>query len=250
MISLLNIISVLSFSFFCLFVLFGWGAMTSRVLSITKPSFSSNLIIGFVSVSFFIELLNFILPINWLVSLLFGCIGLLGAGSVINNKEKVKSFFKKHQKITFILFLILSYWALRVIKISTNYDTAAYHLQVIRWLNEYPIIPGVGNIHSHLAYNQSYFGFLSLLQFFPYFPKGFEVGALIIFMLMLFFLMERGKKISGWLASVAFFLYLISHSAGSTLFSPTPDLAFGFIEILIFVLMIDFCLEKNQKIKV
>jgi len=249
MISFLNIILVLFTSFFSIFILFGWGRIISKVFYITKPSLSSTLIVGFVFTSFLIELLNFILPINWIVSLAISFVGLLGGGHSINKRGQIKSFFKSHQKVALVLLAILVYWALRVIKVSTNYDTAAYHLQIIRWFNEYPIIPGIGNIHTHLAYNQSYFGFLSLLQFFPYFQKGFEIGALIMFMIMLFFLIERSKKLSGWFASIAFFLYLVSHSAGSTLFSPTPDLTFGFVEILIFTLMIDFLLEKNQKIK-
>lgn len=38
-----------------------------------------------------------------------------------------------------------------------HYDTGLYHAQSIRWIEEYGIIPGLGNLHSRLAYNSSAF---------------------------------------------------------------------------------------------
>lgn len=34
-----------------------------------------------------------------------------------------------------------------------NPDTGIYHAQAIRWLEEYPAVPGLGNLHSRFAYN-------------------------------------------------------------------------------------------------
>lgn len=38
-----------------------------------------------------------------------------------------------------------------------HYDTGLYHAQSIRWIEEYGIVPGLGNLHSRLAYNSSAF---------------------------------------------------------------------------------------------
>ncbi len=38
-----------------------------------------------------------------------------------------------------------------------NYDTALYHAQAIRWIEGFPAIPGLGNLHMRFAYNSSWF---------------------------------------------------------------------------------------------
>ena len=38
-----------------------------------------------------------------------------------------------------------------------HYDTGLYHAQSIRWIEEYGIVPGLGNLHSRLAYNSASF---------------------------------------------------------------------------------------------
>ncbi len=37
-----------------------------------------------------------------------------------------------------------------------HYDTYLYHAQAIRWIEEYGVVPGLGNLHNRLAYNSSF----------------------------------------------------------------------------------------------
>lgn len=56
--------------------------------------------------------------------------------------------------IAALLFLLFAYGT------STgyiHYDTGLYHAQSIRWIEEYGIVPGLGNLHSRLAYNSAAF---------------------------------------------------------------------------------------------
>lgn len=38
----------------------------------------------------------------------------------------------------------------------THYDTALYHAQAIRWVEEYGVVKGLGNLHFRFAYNSSF----------------------------------------------------------------------------------------------
>lgn len=38
-----------------------------------------------------------------------------------------------------------------------HYDTDLYHAQSIRWIEEYGVVKGLGNLHNRLAYNSSFF---------------------------------------------------------------------------------------------
>ncbi len=58
---------------------------------------------------------------------------------------------------------------LTVIEISThtpgNPDTGLYHAQTIRWIETFPVVPGLGNLHSRLAYNSSWLTLNALFSF-------------------------------------------------------------------------------------
>ena len=46
-----------------------------------------------------------------------------------------------------------------------HYDSDLYHAQAIRWIEEYGIVRGLGNLHVRLAYNSSAFALSALYSF-------------------------------------------------------------------------------------
>lgn len=65
-----------------------------------------------------------------------------------------------------IMMLILV-WAYCTSRGYMHYDSDLYHAQSIRWIEEYGIVKGLGNIHVRFAYNSSFFA-LSALYSMPY----------------------------------------------------------------------------------
>ncbi len=57
------------------------------------------------------------------------------------------------------LFLLFAYGTSRGI---IHYDTSLYHAQSIRWIEEYGVVKGLGNLHCRLAYNSSSFALSAL----------------------------------------------------------------------------------------
>jgi hypothetical protein len=53
-----------------------------------------------------------------------------------------------------------------------TYDTGLYHLNAVRWLKTYAIVPGLGNLHGRLAYNNSSFLYDALLDLGPWAGRG------------------------------------------------------------------------------
>lgn len=60
------------------------------------------------------------------------------------------------------LFLLFAYGTSRGI---IHYDTGLYHAQSIRWIEEYGVVKGLGNLHCRLAYNSSAFCLSALYSF-------------------------------------------------------------------------------------
>lgn len=64
--------------------------------------------------------------------------------------------------VTVLLLLLFAYGTSTGV---IHYDTGLYHAQSIRWIEEYGIVPGLGNLHSRLAYNSASFCLSALYSF-------------------------------------------------------------------------------------
>lgn len=45
-----------------------------------------------------------------------------------------------------------------------QYDTGLYHAQAIRWIEDYGVVPGLGNLHMRLAYNSAFMSLQALFS--------------------------------------------------------------------------------------
>lgn len=76
---------------------------------------------------------------------------------VISEKLKNSSI---GYKITLILLTLI--WGYCTSRGYMHYDSDLYHAQSIRWIEEYGIVAGLGNIHVRFAYNSSFFALSAL----------------------------------------------------------------------------------------
>ena len=66
-------------------------------------------------------------------------------------------------KLLLLLFLILLL-AYGTSRGFMHVDTGLYHAQSIRWIEEYGVVPGLGNLHSRFAYNSAAFALCALFS--------------------------------------------------------------------------------------
>lgn len=85
---------------------------------------------------------------------------------VVWKKEIAAIFFEKLcnrtvlYKITIVVITVL--WCYCTSRGYMHYDSDLYHAQSIRWIEEYGIVKGLGNIHVRFAYNSSIFALSAL----------------------------------------------------------------------------------------
>lgn len=108
---------------------------------------------------------------------LFGGVGLLAniflsVGAVLSlfldMKGTKKNFceIRSHTNgvcliVTAVLFVLWAYFSSRG---YIHYDSDLYHGQSIRWIEEYGVVPGLGNLHNRLAYNSSSYALSALFS--------------------------------------------------------------------------------------
>lgn len=106
---------------------------------------------------------------------LFGGVGALANGILLAVCIMVAIVWRKPIKSTIVqslkesgrahLIVILALvviWGYCTSRGYMHYDSDLYHAQSIRWIEEYGVVPGLGNIHVRFAYNSSFFALSAL----------------------------------------------------------------------------------------
>ena len=123
------------------------------------------------------------------------------------------------------------------------YDSGLYHFNSIRWLQEYAIVPGLGNLHGRLAYNNTFFGYIASLNAFPPFSYGHNLGnsflLILVFAECLYPIFHRRAQNSHVsqlviITKVCLIPLILVYSIDDSLSSPTPDIASALIRIVLF----------------
>lgn len=227
-------------------VLYGWGNLAWRCLGMSAPEKLSTLTIwlGFCVVLSVLELVHLFVTINWVVTVTLIIVGLIGfryqrkyfAQSVL---QTLRATIQQYPWQVLIVSVMIVLWCLRAMGIPNNYDSGLYHFQSIRWLNEEPIVLGLGNLHWRLALNQAYFGFLALLNFAPYWNKGYAAGGLFLLLLTLLTIFEFAQKQSAqYKLSIGLILFLSLGFVAASIVNPSPDNAVTLLEMVLFIYLL------------
>jgi hypothetical protein len=127
------------------------------------------------------------------------------------------------------------------------FDSGLYHFSSIRWLNEEPLVPGLANLHWRLALNQSYFGFIALLNIAPYWNKGYAAAGILLLALTtatLFQVTARSPVVWRYVLVGLFFVYL-NQLAGAVA-NPSPDFVVALLELVVFLYLYELIAQQSH----
>lgn len=74
------------------------------------------------------------------------------------SEERIKPW------IVICIGVLVLLWAYFTSRGYMHYDSDLYHAQSIRWIEEYGVVPGLGNLHERFAYNSSFFALSALFS--------------------------------------------------------------------------------------
>ena len=233
------------------FCLLSWGQLTIRVLGINPDTIQiHHAWIGLTSILGIANLAQIFLPITWHISLAFLLIATLNAYYYRNSWQDLLALLKRsvlhHPLLSFVTCLAICCLSSGALLAPGNYDSGLYHFTTIAWLNQHPITLGLGNLHGRLAFNQSYFSAVALLNVYPLWNKGYSVaGPLLIYLGFASIAFGGLEKIRlGLYLQIAFF-FLIA-SLCTDISAPTPDLAISVLQIVIFAQLIWLSYQKYE----
>jgi hypothetical protein len=158
-------------------LLTGLGTWVMRRVGVDAPDnaptallYLSRFWVGYAPCIALLQLVHLVTPINALVTAAVLCLC-----AVVSLSRAVEAWRRRaaHAEATprwvwwawLGAMLCIAFWlANRALSPQLDFDTGFYHLSAIRWLNEFPLVPGLANLHYRLGFNQSSFLLSALLN--------------------------------------------------------------------------------------
>ena len=141
-----------------------------------------------------------------------------------------------------------------------RYDMGLYYLKTIRWIESFPIVPGLANVQDHLGFNQSAFLPISLFDSLTPDRWGlFLVGGILPWLgitLSLFAILrlaiaslrhdDSALKRSKWLTQISLPAWIFTFLTGDSS-SASPDCISACLMLHIFLVFAGFALQQDEE---
>ena len=136
-----------------------------------------------------------------------------------------------------------------------NGDTGIYYLNAIRWASDYPVVPGLGNLHLFLALNSSHFLYASLVDVGPWeFRSQHVVNGLLLAVLLAQIAWSVAQLLTvpgAWRLRHLYFTLLLPivlkwSDSRFWVSSPAPDLPIFILGILLVASLLDMIESPDQ----
>lgn len=144
----------------------GWGfvKILQRIVVVKIKSIEGFIAIGFMLVTWYAQAFSIFYKVCSLANLLLCCVCV---ACVISFRTSfVKDFRECVQKYNgkkgIIVISLIVIWAYLTSRGYMHYDSDLYHAQSIRWIEEYGVVKGLGQIHLRFGYNSSLFAVSAL----------------------------------------------------------------------------------------
>jgi hypothetical protein len=202
----------------------------------------------------FLQVWNLYLPITfhcWLPLLPFV---IIGCYYIYNNKFYFNQFLIKSYKVHIFLFIILIFLVICSLNDVYIFDSIVYHFYMIKWLNNYRSVLGIGNLDYYLglAGGQSFFiipAFLNALW--GHYQGACAVGGLLVLVISVeiilknYLVLLNPKHININSAFQILFLPFCIRAGTQVLSSPSPDIFNNLLTFKIFSILLE-CLTNKK----
>ncbi len=143
---------------------YGIAHLVEKKLHYRLRGMDSILMAGLIAVTVYAEVFSLFYKVGRAANilLLLSCAGVAG---VLHGpmRRSLESWWKEtgagKKAVLLMLFLLWAYFSSRG---YMAYDSDLYHAQSIRWIEEYGVVPGLGNLHERFAYNSAAFAINAL----------------------------------------------------------------------------------------
>lgn len=238
---------------FCISLIFGYGVI-NFVYKDSKEfvgTLDMYLVTGLMLVNVYAEVFSLVYKVSGVACLALFLIGIIllvtyhisGKGQCWKEIKAVRKVSGYQWVVVGIAVLATLAWT---IGSPAHYDTDLYHFQAIKWIEEYGVVPGLGNLHNRFAYNsafmplQALFGFEWLIGQALHTVNGYVCCIFLIYAIASNSVLRKEKMHLSDLFKVATVIYI--YYTRGTISSPSSD-------ILTMLLILYVCTKWSEFIE-
>lgn len=142
----------------------GFAALCGKLFKYRIKKVDSLLMVGVIIATVYAQIFSLAGGVGLTANLLLVAICVIAAVLCRRElREYISQGWKAYgisKKILLLALIVL--WAFFTSRGYIHYDSDLYHGQSIRWIEEYGVVPGLGNLHERFAYNSSFFALSAL----------------------------------------------------------------------------------------
>lgn len=246
MISLINVIDIcyiiVSFAFISMSLL-GWGSLVNYFLKTTNLSKTYHkLFLGIVILTFISRFINIFSPISINIVITFIVLGIILSfifKSIVNNN--IFNLLRNNKLFIILLIIIV---VQKILLLPKSYDFNLYHLPNISIIKSFPLIPGIGVLHTRLAYNSSYFDLIGAINFSEINYLAYNISGAIIFIASVLLVLDLNFK-----KDLNYIKYILLSAILLTTYSidyGSPDYAVSILQIISIALFLNINNSKDR----
>lgn len=224
---------------YTLFLCYVYGHLFFKSLRTAPPLTPLVIVTGMIALTTLASFFSLFLEIELWFNLL------ILAGALAATLTRNISAPRLQRPLAMVPLIVLGLALLLLLENAThrtiNPDTNIYHAQAIHWIESFPAVPGLGNLHGRLAFNSAWFVSNAIFSL-PFLGLGsFHLTASVLFLAVIcyfwggFGAMLRGEYTPATLLKVLFFPLAFS-LLGAEISSPGTDLPVSLLLWLMAVL--------------
>lgn len=175
---------------------FGIRKLIEKLLGYSLQNVDSIIMAGVISTTVYAQVFSLFGPVG-----LWANVGMVLAAALVcvcygrEMLQKLLGAWKQQGNVyRVVLILLVAFWAYQTSRGYMMLDTDLYHAQSIRWLEEYGVVPGLGNLHERFAYNSSFFSFSALYSMKFLFGQSLHTGNGFFALLLSVLCIQIGKR--------------------------------------------------------
>ena len=119
-------------------------------------------------------------------------------GWIIIYKKRLQPAFSSKLWIWAVVALVFFTLSNQAIFSKPGYDLGLYHMQTVKWFNQFSIVPGLGNLQHRLAFNSSNYLYAALINTAIFHGIGYYTASLILVIMLV---LESLSAVRNWLGN-------------------------------------------------
>ena len=260
MLDLIAPMSLVLLSWALLFLLFSGLGLTALKL-LGKPFASGRdwldcFWLGWALTLAVLQIWHFFFPVNEMILLL---LALFAAYQLIPQRKTAARLLAqmRHKRAYLLAMALLAIWlSNRALAMPTAYDSGFRDIQAVMWIDAYPIVPGLGNLFSSLAFNHSVYLYDALLDVSIWSGRSHHIATSLLIMVYLAGALKSALNLGAcrsaralrwsWMLATLTIPYVLFYTAGqSGITHFLTDTVVDLVGFLCVAYFLDFLQDRN-----